>query len=221
METTSTISEELRLPSPAPKPLGLAFDGNTLWMASRETNRLYAITPSTWSARDEGAAPGGPFGMATVGDELRVVIGLGENQQDRYIYRFIPGHGFKSDRIECPDLTGAHLAFDGDVLFLSQAAYRKILALDARGAVTHEIRLERTPLGMTIVEGSFYLITSDEEFENLQFTKVDARGETPRITTLASIPFDARGLTFDGSRFWTSHRDNNEIVCFTAPSSLA
>jgi hypothetical protein len=186
-------------------------------MASRETNRLYAINASAWTARDEGEAPGGPFGMAFVGDDLRVIIGLGDNQNDRYIYRFVPGHGFK-ERMACPDFTGAHLAFDGDVLFVSQASYRRILALDAEGVVTHEIPLNRTPVGMTIVEGLFYLVTTDDEFENVQFTKVDAHGETPRITTLASIPFDARGLAFDGSRFWTCHRDNNEIVAFTVPA---
>jgi len=215
MESLTAINETLRLPSPAPKPLGLAFDGTTLWMASRETNRLYAINPTAWTARDEGAAPGGPFGMAVVGDDLRVVIGLGENQNDRYIYRFVPGHGFKSGRIDCPDLTGSHLAFDGDTLFLSQASYRQILALDADGNVSSAISLERTPLGMTIFEGAFYLITTDEEFENVQLTKVDARGGAPQTTTLASIPFDARGLAFDGSRFWTSHRDDNQIVAFT------
>src|SRR5579864_6453218 len=102
------IVEKLRLPSPAPKPLGLAFDGTSLWMASRETYRLYAIDPATWTVRDEAKAPGSPFGMAVVGDEFRVVIGLGEND-DRYIYRFVPGHGFKDDRLECPQLTGAHL----------------------------------------------------------------------------------------------------------------
>jgi hypothetical protein len=209
------IAEILRLPSPAPKPLGLAFDGGTLWMASRETHRLYAIDAAAWTAREEAEAPGGPFGMTVAGDELRVVVGIGEKDHDRYIYRFIPGHGFKNDRIACPDLTGAHLAFDGDVLFLSQASYRKILALDGQGNVTGEIALERVPLGMTLYEGRFHLITSNEEFENLQLTIVDARAGEARVETLASIPFDARGLTFDGSRYWTSHRDNNEIVAFT------
>lgn len=211
------ITEERRLPSPAPKPLGLACDGPTLWMASRETHRLYAIDAATWTVRDEAQAPGGPFGMTVVGDEVRVVIGHDEKDFDRYIYRFVPGHGFKNDRIACPDLTGSHLGFDGDVLFLSQASYRKILALDAQGSVTREIPLERVPLGMTIVDGRFHLLTSDDEFENMQLTIVDARGETPAVEAAASIPFDARGLAFDGTRFWASDRDNNEIVAFTLP----
>jgi hypothetical protein len=215
METMHAIKELLRLPSPAPLPLGLASDGATLWMASRETHRLYAIDPKKWTVGEEAQAPGGPFGMAMVGDELRVVIGIGENDYDRYLYRFIPGHGFKNDRIACPDLTASHVAFDGDTIFISQAANRKILALDGRGDVIRDISLERKPVGMTISDGCFYLITGDEEFENLEFWRVDAHNENPEVTVLASIPFDARGLTYDGSRFWTSHRDANEIVAFT------
>lgn len=186
-------------------------------MASRETHRLYKIDIATWTVSDEAQAPGNPFGMAVVGDELRVVMGYGEKAHDRYIERFIPGHGFKSEKIECPDLTGSHLAFDGDTLFLSQASYSKIVALDGHGAVLREIPLPRRPLGMTIVDGCFYVITSDDEFENLELWKVDARGEHPNAHAVGSIPFDARGLAFDGTRFWTSHRDNNEIVAFERP----
>ncbi|MDE2483247.1 MAG: hypothetical protein KGN02_13800 [bacterium] len=210
------ITELRRLPAPAPKPLGLAVDGKTLWMASRETNRLYAIDIDTWSANDEGEAPGGPFGITVLGDELRMVLGHGE-EDDRYIHRFIPGHGFKSDKVACPEFTGAHVAFDGDTLFLSQAHNKRILALDAQGNVVRTIDLPRVPLGMVIANRCFYLVTSDGDFENLQLTKVDAHGETPVVTELASIPFGARGLAFDGTRFWTSHRDANEIVAFEAP----
>ena len=143
METLHAITELRRLPSPAPLPLGLAVDGETLWMASRETHRLYAIDMNTWTVSDEAQAPGAPFGMTIVGDEIRVVMGYGEKQHDRYIERFIAGHGFKSEKIECPDLTGSHLAFDGDTLFLSQMSYSKIVALDGAGAVLREIELPR------------------------------------------------------------------------------
>jgi hypothetical protein len=217
MDTLQTIKESLRLPSPAPLPLGLACDGGTLWMASRETHRLYAIDAAKWTASDEGTAPGGPFGMTMVGDELRVVIGHGE-EDDRYIHRFIPGHGFKSETIPCPEFTGAHVAFDGDTLFLSQAHNKRILALDGQGNVIRSIDLPRHPLGMTIVDSCFYLITGDSEFETLLLCKVDAHGEHPAITDLATVPFAARGLAFDGARFWTSHRDNNEIVAFDRPA---
>jgi hypothetical protein len=215
MQTLHDIIELLRMPSPAPKPLGLACDGETLWMASRGTDRLYAIDPKKWTVRSEAQLPGKPTGMTVLGDELRIVLGFGEND-DRYIVRYIPGHGLKNERIACPDFTGSHLAYDGDTLFLSQAHDRRILALDAHGAVLREIPLSRTPFGMTIHGGCFYLVAEDDA-EELFFMKVDAHGEQPVITTLASIPFGARGLAFDGTRFWTSHRDNNEIVAFALP----
>jgi hypothetical protein len=211
------IIETARLPAPGPEPLGVAFDGTTLWVASREAHRLYAMDPATWTVRAEAQAPGAPFGITAIGDELAVVVGFGNDDDDRYIYRFVPGDGFKSGRIQCPDLSGVHLAFDGETLFLSQAHNRRILALDGDGAILREIVLDRVPLGMTIIDEFFYLITGDKQFKNLELTKLDARGETPVLTSLASIPFNARGLTYDGSRFWTGHRDSNEIVAFMMP----
>ncbi len=215
METITEIREILRLPAPGLEPLGLAFDGNLLWIACRESHRLYAVDPATWSVRDEVKTPGAPFGLTVVGEELRVVVGLGNDDDDRYIYRFIPGHGFKSDRTACPDLSGAHLAFDVDTLFLSQAHNMKILALDDQGAVTRTMPLNRVPVGMFVIDGCFNIIACDPDFRNPQLTKVDARGETLEVTALASIPFGARGLAFDGSRYWTNDRRKNEIVSFS------
>jgi hypothetical protein len=214
------VEEILRLPAPGPEPLGVAFDGKTLWVSSREAHRLYAVDPPTWTIGDEVETPGAPFGIAVFGDELRVIIGFGEDDDDRYIYRFVPGRGFESDRIECPDLSGAHLAFEGDTMFLSQAHNMRILALGDDGAVTREIRLDRVPVGMTIVDGAFYLITADKAFKNPQISKLDVSGEAPCLTALASIPFRSRGLAFDGSRFWTGDREANEIVAFAMPASI-
>ena len=217
-ERMKEIHEILRLPAPGPEPLGLAFDGTALWISSREAHRLYALDPATWTVGDEAQAPGAPFGIAVAGGEFRVIVGYGDDDDDRYIYRFIPGHGFKSDRIVCPDLSGVHLAFDGDTWFLSQAHNRRILALGASGTILREIRLDRVPVGMVIVDGLFYLVTGDEDFKNLQLTRVDARGKAPRVTPLETIPFTSRGLAYDGSRFWTGDRKTNEIVAFSYPS---
>ena len=187
-------------------------------MGSLETCRLYAIDPQRWTVGTEAQAPGSPFGMAVVGDELRAVVGFGE-EDDRYVCRYIPGHGFKdSSRFACPDHTGSHLAFDGDTLFLSQAANKRIFALDGEGVPIRTIALPRRVVGMTIVEGNFYLVSADDEVEELRLTRVDAHGEAPVVTDLAEIPFAARGLTWDGALFWTSHRDNNEIVAFQKPA---
>jgi hypothetical protein len=213
------IEELLRLPSPAPKPQSLAFDGTCLWMGSRETHRIYAIDPRTWSAHEETKAPGVPYGMTVVGDELRVLCG--ETPDDhRIIFRFIPGHGFKrSDAIACPDDTGSQLGYDGDLLYVSQWYNKKILALDEGGSVRGVIDVPHEICGQVIVDGCFYLVTTDdEETEDYWLTRVDARNGSPKCEDIARIGFPARALAYDGSRFWTNHRENDQIVAFAKPA---
>lgn len=212
------VEELLRLPSPAPKPQSLAFDGTLLWMGSLETCRIYAIDPRTWTVRSETPAPGTPFGMTVVGDELRVLCG--ETDEDhRVIRRFVPWHGFKSQfAIPCPDDTGSQLGYDGDRLYVSQWYNKRILSLDERGRVGSVIDVPHGICGQVVVEGRFYLVTTDdEETDDYWLTRVDARNGTPRVDDLARIPFAARALAFDGERFWTNHREQNQIVAFARP----
>lgn len=214
------VTELLRLPSPAPKPQSLAIDGTTIWMGSRETCRIYAIDALTWVARDETVAPGVPWGMAVVGDELRVLYGEGADD-DRVVRRFIPGHGFKSEGgFRCPDGTGSHLGWDGDTLYISQWYDKRVLGVDATGKVLSTVEVPHGICGQVVVQGRFYLATTDDE-ENGPYwlTRVDARGATPVCDDLAVIPFPARALAFDGERFWTNHREADQMVAFARPDA--
>jgi hypothetical protein len=216
-----TITELQRLPSPAPSPQALAFDGDTLWMGSRETRRIYAIDPRTWTARDEGEAPGTPYGFAVVGDELRAICG--EDPDDsRFVRRFVPGHGWPSaGRVACPDDTGSYLGFDGDRLYVTQWYRQRIVSVDDAGDVGTIIAVPHGICGCVIVEGRFFLATTDDETTtDYWLTRVDARGPTPVVTDIARIGFAARSLAFDGERFWTNHRERNEIVAFSAPTQV-
>jgi outer membrane protein assembly factor BamB len=189
-------------------------------VGSIETNRLYSIDPHTWMAIDEGEAPGQPWGMTLVGEELRVITGEGPGD-DRWIRRFIPGHGFKSEgSFRAPDSTGSQLGWDGDRLYLSQWYNQRILALDERGNVDRTIAVPHGICGQVVVEGRFYLVTTDDEASGVYWlTRVDARGATPVCEDIALIPFDARALTFDGERFWTNHREADQIVAFARPDA--
>lgn len=212
------VEELMRLPSPAPQPQSLAFDGQTLWMGSRETHRLYAIDPHQWTARDETEAPGTPWGMTVVGDELRVLCGEPPDD-NRFIRRYIPGHGFKSERTPCPDDTGSQLAFDGTQLYLSQWYNRRVVALDARGNVVRTIAVPHQICGLAAADGRLYLVTTeDEETNDYWLTRVEL-GSEPHCEDLARIPFAARALAYDGERFWTNHRERDEIVAFTRPDA--
>jgi outer membrane protein assembly factor BamB len=211
------VVEILRLLSPAPRPQSIAFDGALLWMGSRETRRLYALDPKTWDVREEAEAPGTPWGMTVVGDELRVLCG--ETDDDtRIIRRFVPAHGFKtSDSIPCPDDTGSQLAYDGDRLYVSQWYRKRILSLDDTGNVGTTIDVRHEICGQVIVGGRFFTVTTDKEDSDDYFlTRIDARGERPVVDRIARIGFPARALAFDGERFWTNHREADRIVAFKA-----
>jgi outer membrane protein assembly factor BamB len=212
-----SVKELQRHPSPGSRPQPLAFHGKTLWMGSWDTDSLYAIDPQTWRVVEEVPAPGKPYGIAALGDELRVVVSIGE-EDDRYFYRFVPGQGFDADsKTACPEFTGSHLASDGSTLYLAQMGNRRILALDANGSILREIALPTRCGGIGVRAGTFYIISADEEFENLQLATLDVQVSNPALAPVAAIPFDARALAFDGDAWWTSHREASEIVSFQTP----
>lgn len=210
------ITESLRLPSPAPRPQSIAFDGEKLWMGSIDTQRLYAIDPQQWTVSEEERAPGKPWGMTVVGDELRVLCGEGDDDT-RIIRRFVPGHGFKTqDAIACPEDCGSQLSYDGALLFVSQWYNQRLLGLDERGGVVRRIDVPHQICGQCYVDGTFYLLTTDDEDTNDYYlTRVRLNGDAPISEDLVRIPFAARALAFDGTRFWTNHREQNEIVAFS------
>ncbi len=215
------VTELRRLPSPAPQPHAIAFDGTRLWMGSLLSHRLYSIDPASWTARDEGQAPGRPWGMTVVGDELRVMCGEGADDT-RIIRRFVPGHGFKmrDGAIPAPDDTGSQLAYDGDRLYVSQWYNKRILSLDETGAVGSVIELPHEIAGQVVVDGRFYAVTTDdEETEEYFLTRVDARGPQPIAEDIARIPWRVRALAFDGTNFWTNHREADQMIAFARPDA--
>jgi hypothetical protein len=215
-QTLSTIEELVRIPAPCPAPVGLACDGTDLWIASFETNRIYGLKWQQGRVFEEATAPGRPVGITVTGDALRVVVG--DDNDDRFIRRYIMGKHFKSEAIPCPDHTGSFLAYDGDRLYLSQRYNKCILELDALGTVLRTIPVPRQITGMVIVAGRFYLVTTEShESDDYRLLCLDARKEQPEVHELASIDFAARSLGFDGTKFWTNCRAENTIVAFAKP----
>jgi hypothetical protein len=211
------IEELRRLKSPAPRPQSLAWDGSSLWMGSLETKRIYEINVPRWEVVREAAAPGTPWGMTAVGNEFRVLCG--ETDDDRFIRRYVPGTGFDAKFcIPCPDNAGSQLGYDGRRLHLSQWYPRKVLALGADGSVGRVINVAHGICGQVFVDGLIFLVTTDDEkSDNYLLTRVDPRTDAPGIEDLARIPFAARALAFDGERFWTNHRERDQIVSFARP----
>jgi len=212
------ITEQRRLPSLARTPQALAWDGDALWMGSRDLRRIYAIDPNKWTVLEEKEAPGIPWAAVATGETLHFTIGEGP-EDDRYIRRFIPKVGFSdTERIACPEFTGSYLSYDGEYLYLSQWYKHRILKLDASGKILRIIDVGAEICGHVFVDGSIYVLRGTEQGnEDWRIARLDPRDETPDVQDLARVPFPCRSLTFDGTDFWTNHRAANEIVSFSPP----
>jgi hypothetical protein len=213
MQTTERLE---RRPSPATRPQPLAYLDGTLWMGSWDTDRIYAIDPSAWTVRREFEAPGKPYGITALGNELRVVVALGEDD-DRYLYRLLPESGFDLDsKTACPDLTGSYLAAKGSTTYLGQMTLRRILVLSTDATVEREIVLPTRCAGLAFgPDGRFFMISGDHELEHLQFGTLDITRNDPQFESIRPLPDEARSLAYDGSSWWTCLRDRNEIASFT------
>jgi len=209
------LKETQHHPSPAGRPMPLAFHEAKLWVGCWETQSLYAIDPTTWSVLEEVPLPGKPFGLASFAGSLRITIGLGEND-DRYIYSFQPGTTLgEEEKVACPEFHGSHLIANGDELLLVQQTNRRILSLTAAGSIVREIALPARCAGAFSHDGNFFMIAADEDFDELHFATLDIDADEPSLNILAPISDQARGLTSDGNSWWTSHRELNTIVAFT------
>jgi outer membrane protein assembly factor BamB len=213
-----SITERQRLPSPATTPQALTWDGNLLWMGSRDLRRVYAIDPSEWTVVEEREAPGIPWAAVAAGESLRFTIGEGPND-DRYIRRFISTAGFsETDRIACPEFTGSYLSHDGNDLYLSQWYKHRILKLDTNGNIIRIIDVGAEISGHVFVDGLIYVLRGTEQNgENWSIARLDPREETPNMQDIARIPFACRSLTFDGEAFWSNYRAKDTIISFGLP----
>jgi hypothetical protein len=214
-----SIVERRKFPSPALTPQALAWDGEHLWMGSRDLRRIYGIDARKWTVFQEANPPGIPWAAVATNGALRFTIGEGP-ADDRYIRRFVPEVGFSAtDRIACPEFTGSYLSYDGSHLYLSQWYKHRILKLDAGGDILCAYDVGAEISGHTFVDGSIYVLRGTEQNgESWTIARFDPRKETPEVKDIAVVPFACRSLTFDGEHFWTNHRAANEVVSFALPN---
>ncbi|HTX59379.1 MAG TPA: hypothetical protein VMH02_06825 [Verrucomicrobiae bacterium] len=200
-------------------PQGLAWDGTQMWVTSAANGRLYSIDSLTWSVRREFVPPSASLGITYTGLDFRLILAPAIDEPDlerdhRYVYSFSPGAGF-AECFVCPNNSGSFLAHANGVLYLSQAWDKKLIELDERGAAVREVQLSRRPVGMTIVDGAFYLVTVDDEWGDGRFDRLGIHDSASSLQALRSLPFKPRSVAFDGEQFWTADRNNHAIVSFT------
>jgi outer membrane protein assembly factor BamB len=212
-----TITERGRFPSPAPAPQALAWDGNKLWMGSRDLRRIYAIDPENGTVLKEQETPGIPWAAVALNGELRFTIGE-DPDDDRYVYRYTPEQRF-SKMFACPDFTGSYLSFDGNNLYLSQWYKKRVLKFDDKGNVIREIDVGGEICGHTFANGSLYVLRGQEQpNEDWRIARANLQEETSDPEDIAVVPFACRSLTFDGELFWSNYRAKDTIISFALPN---
>ena len=215
-----TLKELERRNTPFAKPQALFVDGDTLWLSSLATKRIYSLDRLSLSILSETPVPDSlhAWGLTKVsGDVLAVVGGEGGPEDVRRIRRIRPGAGFDPEfSLSCPDESGSHLSFDGEHLNLSQWYPRKIIALDAKGNRGREISALHGICGHCFAKGAFWALSTDEETNgDYWLTKIDP--STGENRDLGRIGFPCRALGFDGEHFWTNHRAAGQLVRLEAP----
>ncbi len=216
-----TIIEKQRLASVCVTPQALAWDGEKLWVSSRDLGTLYRLTRDNREIEQQIDPPGVIWAGVLTGDGWRFTIGKGVND-DRYIYRYTQADGFE-ELFPCPEFTGSYLSYDGESLYLSQWYKGMIHRLDDSGQATRTITVGAEVCGHTFVEGVLYVLCGHEnkdhpgKSEEWRIARLDPRKETPELEELATIPFAARSLAHDGASFWSNHRAKNETIAFALP----
>jgi hypothetical protein len=215
------IADLKRYIAPTVTPQALAWDGEQLWVSSRDLGTLYKVDPVRWKVSGEIDPPGVVWAAVATNDGWRFTIGKGLND-DRHVYRYDPDAGF-ARIFTCPDFTGSYLSFDGKHLYLSQWYKGLIMKYDGEGNIVGQIEVGAEICGHTFVGDSLYVLRGHEnkdvpgKSEEWRLARFDPRSENPQMEDLATIPFAARSLTYDGQRLWSNHRAANETISFALP----
>jgi hypothetical protein len=209
------IREVDRHISTSREPHAVAADRNTLWISSRVTRKVDVIDPASWKKVGELEPPGMAWGMTFAGGD--VIMTCGESDDDNRRIRRYRGNRFVDGFIACPDDTGSHLAVTGGRVVLGQWYNRKLLVLNDDGSLARAYDTPHQVCGVVITDGSAHVLGTDEE-ENGDYYISRMDLESGAAQDLALVPFRARGLAWDGSRFWTNHREADRTVSFDLPA---
>jgi hypothetical protein len=209
------ILELDRLVSASPEPHSVAVRGKDVWIASRATRRIDVMERDGWRKTGEIESPGMAWGMSFGGGALVMTCGEGDDDVRR-VRRYISGEGFDHLVIDCPDDTGSHLALYGGRVLLGQWYNKSLLHLNEDGSVARTWKTPHEICGVAVIDDMACLLGTDEEENGAYYiSRLDLRSGT--CDDLALVPFRARGLAWDGSRFWTNHREADRTVTFALP----
>ena len=191
---------------------GLAWDGEHIWLADRDSGWLYAVDRRTGEFVDSLVCPSfSPAGLA-YGDGCLWISGYHE----RAIYKLDLSSGQVTDVIGSPSFLTLGLAWQEGYLWACDAQAREIVKIDpADGTPQRSIRApSRYAHGLTF-DGN-YLWVSDRRNDRIYMVEPQ-RGWT--ICKLESPGPYPRDLAWDGSDLWVVDYQTDSLYALATRTS--
>ncbi|MEJ2368205.1 MAG: transglutaminase domain-containing protein [Acidobacteriota bacterium] len=190
-------------------PVGLAWDGQKLWVADAHTAKLYSIDPSTGKTEFRLETPGyAPMGLTWDGRLLWMVDGA-----DKTAYAVSPGKGETLKALPLDTPTPQGIAWDGKHLWVSDAGAGVITRIDSGDGTTYRNfscptaggrRTEETGLAW---DGT-YLWIADRITNTIYQVDVRSGWIVNEFASPAPYP---DGLAWDGSHLWCLDRETRKV----------
>lgn len=191
-------------PTPGKHATGLTYDGVNLWLADRETDMLYCISPLDGRIIRSLPSPGyWTTGLTWDGNtfwiaDLQGGVPASENYNGK-IYQQDYGLGNIVTTIPAPSSSPMGLAWDGRYLWCADNRSDEILQFSPEDGTT--IQSFKSPSGDTrgLTFDGTYLWASDRAKNEIYM--IDPQTGTVVLITDAPGEF-TRGLAFDGTYLW-------------------
>ncbi len=199
--------------TPATYPSGLTFDGTNLWLADRETDKIYSIDPKTGKVLHTIESPAyWPMGLAWDGEYLwnadfRGLTDIYEDK-DGMIFKIDPKTGNILKTLKAPSKSPVGLAWDGEYLWCVDDVKDKVIQFSTvDGTTINSFTSPSTsPAGLSF-DGK-YLWISDRIKDEIYM--VDPA--TGYVIVIADAPGPyIQALAYDGKDLWAADYEDDKI----------
>ncbi|MHC4664216.1 MAG: transglutaminase domain-containing protein [Planctomycetota bacterium] len=206
--------------SPGPRPTGLTWDGEALWLAEKKTGKLYRIDPETQKILKTFPSPAiEPSGLAWgngflyCADLFTSAIFVLDAENGNVVTRIRPtafglGGGGGIYRLRHP----ADLVWSGRKLWICDPENRIVVASSAGGQVTDLIAEPSVGLsGIAVMDGYFWIA------DRLRDCIVLVTEEGKVLVELPSPGPHPTGMAWDGKHLWVADYETDKIykLCIT------
>ncbi|MBN1154178.1 hypothetical protein JXB12_04585 [candidate division KSB1 bacterium] len=183
---------------------GLAFDGQHLWYADRQTDTLYQVDTVSDIIHRKIPSPGySPTGLTWDGTHLWCI-----DDKEGYLYRIDISTGVADRVVESYTKNPKDLAWDGTNLWVVDDRLDLIMSLDPEDGmmITHIPTPSMNADGLTF-DGKYLWVT--DRIDDMIYRVDPVTGMV--VMHLSAPHHHARGLAWDGKAIWNADYESDRL----------